>query len=132
MVALRTSTCGGVVVTGDPIVDVVVQLFEDLVAEGARALDPEARQKRAREAVEEQLGRLHTADPGSLRTRLDVIEAAVRARLAEQAASVSRVSVADLRIVAPLLVSPMLSAEERASVRRVHDHAAIALGEPTS
>lgn len=56
-------------------------------------------------------------------------DAARHARLAEAAAARTRVSVADVTVARRLAASPMLTSEETASVARLADHVAIAIGD---
>lgn len=61
---------------------------------------------------------------------MDTEDAARHARiLAEQAAARTRVSTADVSVARRLAASPMVTAEESASVRRLADHVAIVVGD---
>jgi len=87
-------------------------------------------------AARAALARTTALDPGPLGPRADAIDAAsiarVKAEQAEHAASLTRISVADVSVIRRLLGTPdstaLLTPEERASLGRLADHAAIHVG----
>lgn len=59
--------------SGDPIVDAVVAVVEELLATGAHLLDPETRKKITREAVAAELAKWPTIASGRESDRADEI-----------------------------------------------------------